>query len=864
MCCFVVKVLGMMATDDQTSSAPRGGRFPGWFTRPTGQVWILTSAVLVLVWGVLIVDGMVTYYRDIRDNEREIRSLSLTLAAHTETTFQAASLLLGRVTDLVASKGFPSGPVDPLFTRQLIDAADEVNQVVGVAVFAADGVAYQGIIRDSRGDYGSLPNSVVVADRDYVLAMDDLPGGVIYIGAPVQSGSSGQWVLPVARPVRDQVGALMGGAAVLIRLETFLSVFQSARTNENVVISLGRHDGMLLARLPFRGDLIGRPSSPETLPPILAQEGHKGPVVVAVGDGQRARLYGSQVVEGYGVRLIISADTNVLLADWSHSQFIKALIGLATSTVILGLAIAINGQFRRRKKSEEALAASQQALGISIERFERAVAGSTAALWELDLIKGTLYFAPQWEALLGWTNIGDPYDYWYQHLHPGDRPRVLAVIKAHIKEHEPFDIEYRLQHADGSWRWVKARGQATWDARGRATIMAGTVHDITDLRRSKDQLRLALEAADDGLWEWDVLRDQLFLDNRCKTILKCGVDAVIGTTGHAFTRLVHPEDRRSFLRGIRKNLRGRHDIFHGEIRLRRADDEWVWVRLSAKVSERIPGGRAVRIVGTLHDITKRRTEMAELRVAKEQADIANRAKSEFLANMSHELRTPLNAIYGFSESLEHQIFGPLNPKQAEYVGDIRASAVHLADLINDILDMAKIESGSDSLREEDVDVETAVRSKVQMIRQRAEVKSVTLGVMVEGLPRYRLDSRKFGQMVLNLLSNAIKFTPKRGRVELSVKVDADGALIVRVSDTGIGIPADKLSSVFDPFIQVDSRLSREYEGTGLGLPLVKAMIEMHGGTVHLDSNLGKGTTATLWFPPHRRCPPSSLVHSRRA
>lgn len=820
---------------------------------PAVQVWALTITVLAFVWGVLIVDGITTWDRQLASEEREIHSLSLTLASHTETTLQAASLLLGRVTDMVAKRGFPSHPLDPQFTSQLIDAADEVKQVVGLIVFAADGVAYQGIARDSHKVYQGLSEPVVVADRDYVEAMDNLPGGMIYIGAPVQARVGGTWVLPVARPVRDQVGALVGGAAVLIRVETLASVFQSARSSEKTTVSLVRDDGIILAQVPFRADQMGRLLTDTPLFSSGLKAGEPGSAPGTFKDGQTERLYGVRQVDGYGVRLIVMTNKDILRAEWRQSMGVSGLIGLATSSVILGLAIAIVRQFQRRARSEEALAVSRAELGVSIERFERAVAGSTAALWELDLVTRHLYFAPQWEDLLGWKGFEDPYTYWRDRVHPDDRERVANLVQRHIRDHEPFDMEYRLQHADGDWRWVKARGQASWDQNGRATILAGTVHDITDLRRSEERLRLALEAADDGLWEWDAVHDRLFLDARCKTLLHYGIDDSVASSWKEFVRLIHPEDRHAFLESRRKHMRGSLDFQHQELRLHQADGGWVWIRLSIKVSERSPTGQAIRMVGTIHDETHRRLAMIELTKAKEQADIANRAKSEFLANMSHELRTPLNAISGFSESLEHQIFGPLNNKQLEYIGDIRMSATHLADLINDVLDMAKIESGNDALREEDVDVAAAIQAKVQMIRQRAEDKSVRLVTKIDPLPRYRLDARKFGQILLNLLSNAIKFTPGGGEVCLSAFSAVDDTLVITVADTGIGIPEDSLQDVFNAFTQVDSRLSREYEGTGLGLPLVKAMVEMHGGTVSLQSALGVGTTLTLVFPAFRRC-----------
>jgi signal transduction histidine kinase len=238
--------------------------------------------------------------------------------------------------------------------------------------------------------------------------------------------------------------------------------------------------------------------------------------------------------------------------------------------------------------------------------------------------------------------------------------------------------------------------------------------------------------------------------------------------------------------------------------------------------------------------------------AKEQAEVANRAKSEFLANMSHELRTPLNAIIGFAEIMDKGLSGPLdNPYYQDYVRDILASAHHLLEVINDILDVSKIEAGKIDLEEKELDVDQIIQSTLRLMVERAHRGEIDLVYSARpGLPYLIADERRVKQMVLNLLSNAVKFTPKGGRVT----IDADlrhGKMVVAVRDTGIGIAADKLAELFTPFRQIDSRLNRKYEGTGLGLSLTKGLIELHGGSITIESAVEKGTTATLRFPPER-------------
>ena len=248
----------------------------------------------------------------------------------------------------------------------------------------------------------------------------------------------------------------------------------------------------------------------------------------------------------------------------------------------------------------------------------------------------------------------------------------------------------------------------------------------------------------------------------------------------------------------------------------------------------------------------RYTTMA--RAAMQRAEEANRAKTEFLANMSHELRTPLNAIIGFSEVIENEILGKAdsNPKYVGYARDINSAGEHLLNVINDILDIAKIEVGRLELDEEVFDLDDSFDNCVKMLTEHADKSGVTLTCATPApLPKFRGDEMKFKQIVLNLLSNAIKFTPKGGSVTLEAEIDGNGALRVAVADTGIGIALKDQAKVMAPFMQVESAQSRKYEGTGLGLPISRALTELHGGEVTLSSKLGAGTTITLRFPESR-------------
>jgi signal transduction histidine kinase len=234
-----------------------------------------------------------------------------------------------------------------------------------------------------------------------------------------------------------------------------------------------------------------------------------------------------------------------------------------------------------------------------------------------------------------------------------------------------------------------------------------------------------------------------------------------------------------------------------------------------------------------------------------QLEVASQHKSEFLANMSHELRTPLNAIIGFSEVLTDHMFGELNEKQDEYLRDIYASGTHLLSLINDILDLSKIEAGRMELELTDFDLPTALDNALTLVRERAARRGITLEKSVDPrLGQVQADERKVRQVVLNLLSNAIKFTPEGGRIEVAA-APKDGLVEVSVSDTGVGIAPEDQEAVFEEFRQVGTA-AKKVEGTGLGLTLCRKFVELHGGRIWVKSELGAGSTFTFSIPVRPR------------
>ncbi|MGE5504651.1 MAG: PAS domain-containing sensor histidine kinase [Actinomycetota bacterium] len=296
--------------------------------------------------------------------------------------------------------------------------------------------------------------------------------------------------------------------------------------------------------------------------------------------------------------------------------------------------------------------------------------------------------------------------------------------------------------------------------------------------------------------------------------------------------------------------------WRGELMDRRRDGSEFWVASSiAPVHDH--SGEVDGFVAIQQDISDRKAAEEEMVVAKRQAEIANKAKSELLANMSHELRTPLNAIIGFSEIMMARLFGPLGaPKYDEYAADIQASARHLLDIINDVLDVSAIEAGKLTLFEERVPLGQMVDAAVRMVAERAERQQLRLAVELLPEVDVAVDQRRFKQVLINLLTNAVKFTPPGGTVSVAATVAGDRTLSLVVTDTGIGMDEEGIAMALQVFGQVDGSIQRRQQGTGLGLPICIGIMERHGGALRLASAKGVGTTVTATLPPVRVFLPS--------
>ncbi|HMJ65871.1 MAG TPA: ATP-binding protein, partial [Candidatus Binatia bacterium] len=366
----------------------------------------------------------------------------------------------------------------------------------------------------------------------------------------------------------------------------------------------------------------------------------------------------------------------------------------------------------------------------------------------------------------------------------------------------------------------------------------------------------------DLLWTADAARDFVYISSNVDKVLGYSDQELMLVGGGFWRDKVHPDDAKKVDEAYRL-LFAENRQFDVEYRIQRKDGEWIWLHDRA-IATSIKAG-IMCADGILSDITRRKRAEEALQHAKDAAESANRAKSQFLANMSHELRTPLNAIIGFSEVLGDKMFGELNDRQLKYVTNILNSGRHLLQLINDILDLSKIEAGRLELSVTSFQVRKALEDVHAIVKTLAAKKRITLKLDTQpDLPPLAADQPKFKQIMYNLLSNAIKFTPEGGKVTVNARIEHEnsgsfplpfemachgGWLVINVCDTGVGIKREDHARIFVEFVQVDSSYGREQQGTGLGLTLTRKLVEAHNGRISVNSEgEGKGSVFTVVLP----------------
>ncbi|NQV21362.1 MAG: PAS domain S-box protein [Rhodospirillales bacterium] len=543
-----------------------------------------------------------------------------------------------------------------------------------------------------------------------------------------------------------------------------------------------------------------------------------------------------------------SVDCRIIRPDGSTAWLIsQATRDYGENGELLGYVGSIT-DITEQKSTEQALAESE-------ERFSLATRGSNDGLWDWDLETGDTYYSPRWSEMLGYESgeLPDTREAWTALLHPDDRSRIDEFLTNCLEgEAKGYDVEIRLCHKDGHYVDILARAFAVRGDEGAPVRVVGTNSDISarkqaeaTLLENEEKFRAITENTTDII----VVLNQ---DGIHKYVSPSAARAA-GMKAEEFIDkpvgdILHPEDADVFMRTLRRAWKHPGEtIFAPEFRVTYPDGKTLLFEALITALPNVPGVDG--IVLNARDITTRKRTESDLLIAKEQAEAANKAKSAFLSSMSHELRTPMNAILGFSQLLEQNATGPLNQNQKEFIGEILRSGRHMLELIGDVLDLAKIESGGVDLDLESQVPRPLIDACLQMVGASANQDGITVRSQFPAveLPMIKVDGLRFKQALLNLLSNAVKYNRPGGEVILECNSGANGILHITVSDTGPGIPDTMRAKVFEPFDRLGAE-SSNIPGTGIGLTVTKELIESMGGTVGFESTVGEGTTFWINLP----------------
>ncbi len=543
-------------------------------------------------------------------------------------------------------------------------------------------------------------------------------------------------------------------------------------------------------------------------------------------------------------------------SNWLQTLGLLALMFFGTLAMVATL-------FKNMRKQVETVDQSQNQNEVSQQRYRVALDGSRGGVWEVNLGENVAYVSRSLAGLLGLPPQEHhlPVPQFLSLFHEADREKLLYNIRrAHMSGE--FDVDVNVARLPLT---ISCRGRPLTRGAEHTRVIIGMAMDVTEQRGS--QLRLqaaearlhdALRSMNDSFVIWDQ-RDQLTLWNaKFEDFFAFQPGSLQPGTDHHVVAF-HADN------AIEQRIES-GDGHTYEIQLK--DGRWIrYLETATADGGRVSIGTEISVIRTrehqlreneralqktVNVLRKSQTRIVELAESYEQekirAEEANQSKSEFLANMSHELRTPLNAINGFSDIMKKEMFGPLgDPRYKEYVSDILFSGQHLLSLINDILDMSKIEAGKMTLHVESLDINDLVQQVLRIIRGRAEDNGQKLIYEPVQAREIEADPRAVKQVLINLISNAIKFTPEGGVVSVDISVKSAG-IIVQVSDTGIGISPEDLERLAQPFEQVENENTRQVEGTGLGLVLSKSLVELHGGNFKIESTVGEGTSVIFTLP----------------
>jgi signal transduction histidine kinase len=558
-----------------------------------------------------------------------------------------------------------------------------------------------------------------------------------------------------------------------------------------------------------------------------------------------------EALAGREIRSVLSAAAANMLGEGPATAYCF-VDGAAMSWLRLDIKSADNGFLAILTDVSHEYAVLDDIRSFYVVR-DRLLMDGKIGTWRYDPDAELYYFSS--ELSLGHEGAGAPVPVAMLQLiqHLDDRDKDTAIRERITREGGMANAEMRYLENGGGWTHLNVHYRAGRRMPSGLYEIIGISQNITAVAVARDEaeqfsqrLALALRAAQAGVFEYNYAQASFWASPELAALVGEEGMKHVGQDVSIFVM-----DDRARAQAFFDAARTASAASSIELRMDQPDG-YRWVKLYFGVRDRDAEGKPLLGVGLLIDIDDRKRQEIALAEARQAADFANRSKTEFLANMSHELRTPLNAILGFSEMIEQQMFGAVDGKYVGYAHDIHHSGNHLLSLINDVLDLSKLEAGKLELRETDIALPALVEDCLALVRRRADAAGVRLtSCLALSLPQLRADARAIKQVLLNFLSNAVKFTPEGGQVTVNVECKGSGKLCLSVTDTGIGMSAADIAIALQPFGQVDSNLARKNEGTGLGLPICKSLVELHGGELSVTSEPNAGTTMTAIFPASR-------------
>jgi two-component system cell cycle sensor histidine kinase PleC len=592
-------------------------------------------------------------------------------------------------------------------------------------------------------------------------------------------------------------------------------------------------------------------------PNQMAATANRDGISISSSNAREEAWLGLSTVPKSGGSLVVLDKRDRIMPSFLRNNLL--MFGL----MFMGMAWLIWMLMKQLMQQFDALRATQENDEISSQRYQVALDGTGGGVWEIDLSHNTAFLSASLAKLVGLaerdTQISLPQ--FLGLFEAGDRDILYnAIRRTHVSG--AFNLDLSLAQLP---LFIACRGKPSVRGVDQAKVIIGVALDVTETRGTQARLQAAearlfdaLRGMNDSFVIWDQM-DRLVLWNRKfedffgfePGNLQAGIEHAI--VQHYADQVIAEERELGVGEGSEIQLSDGRWIRYQETYTQDGGRVSIGTEVTAiRSREAELEANRDRLESTINVLRASQSRIVELAENYEQekirAEQASQSKSEFLANMSHELRTPLNAINGFSDIMKKEMFGPLgDPRYKEYVSDILFSGQHLLSLINDILDMSKIEAGKMTLNVETLSIDKMIQQVLRIVRGRAEENHLKLFYTPAQAQDIEADPRALKQVLLNLATNAIKFTPEGGSVTIQVDPKATG-LIVHVSDTGIGISEEDIARLAQPFEQVDSAHARQHEGTGLGLALSKSLIELHGGNFGISSTIGKGTTVTFTLP----------------